>query len=88
MNSNENEYSLEDDTIIGEGNVERGYQNKFIKSISHGSMEVIGKRDMENSMSFKGVKIPSTPDGCVTSSVNTIKGEPAFEYMENPFQWS
>ena len=41
-------------------------------------MEVIGKISVDNSMSFEGVKILSTPDDYVLSTVNTIKGELAF----------
>ena len=54
---------------------------------ARGSMEVIGEISVENSMIFEGFKIPSTPDYYVPSAVNTIKGEPDFEYMENPGQW-
>ena len=41
-------------------------------------MEAIGKIAVGNSMSFEGVKIPSTPDDYVKSEVNNIKGEPYF----------
>ena len=51
-------------------------------------MEVIGKIAVYNSMSFYVVKIPITPYYYVPSVVNTINGEPDFEYMENPGQWS
>ena len=51
-------------------------------------MEEIGEISVENSMSFEGVKIPSTPDDYVPSEVNTIKGEHAFENMDNLGQWS
>ena len=52
MNANETEYSLEDDYITGEGNVERGALKKFLKVTSHGYMEVICKISMYNSMRF------------------------------------
>ena len=51
-------------------------------------MEVIGKIAVDNSMSFEGVKIPCTPDDYVPSEVNTIKGEPDYECIYNPGQWS
>ena len=38
-------------------------------------------------MIFEGVTLPSTPDYYVPSEVNTIKGEPAFESIDNPGQW-
>ena len=43
MNSNETEYSVEDDTIAGEVNVEKVYHKNSLKVTSCGSMEVIGK---------------------------------------------
>ena len=67
MNANETEYSIEEDTITGEGNVEKVSHKKFLKVISCGSMDVIGKIAVENSMRFEGVKIPSTPDDYVPS---------------------
>ena len=88
MNANETEYYIEDDAITGEGNVERGAHKNFLKVTARGSMEVIGKIAVDNSMSFEGVKIPSTPDDYVPSAVNTIKGEPDFESMDNMGQWS
>ena len=39
-----------------------------------GYMKVIDKIAEDDSMSFYGVKIPSTLDENVTSEVNTIKG--------------
>ena len=53
--------------------MERGYQKNLLKLTARGSMDVIGEIDVENSMSFEGVKIKSTPDNYVPSSVNTIK---------------
>ena len=64
-NSNETEYSVEDDAITGEGNVEKGYNKKFLKVTARGSMETIGEIDVNNSTSFEGVKIPSTLDDYV-----------------------
>ena len=86
-NVNKTEYSVDDDTITGEGNVERGYYNNFLKLTYCGSMERIFKKAVGNSMSFEGVKIPRTQDDYVTSVVNTIKGEPAFKSMKHPGQW-
>ena len=88
MNANETEYSVEDDAITGEGNLERGSHNNFLNVTYRGSMEVIGEKSVENSTRFEGVKIPSTPDDYVPSTVNTIKGEPDFESIENLVQWS
>ena len=63
------------------------YKN-FLRVISCGYMDVIGEISVDNSMSFEGVKIPSTPYYYVPSEVNNIKVEPDFEYMDNPGQWS
>ena len=87
MNENETEYFIEYDAITGEVNVERGSQKKFPMAPSHGSMEFMREIDMENTMIFEGAKITITPNDYVPSSVNTIKGEPAFKYMDNPVQW-
>ena len=81
MNANESEYSVEEYTITGQGNEEKGPHKKFLKVKASGSIEVIGKLAVDNSISFEGVKIPSTPDDYVPLEVNTIKGEPAFEYI-------
>ena len=51
-------------------------------------MDAIGKIAVDDSMSFEGVKIPSTKYDYVPSEVNTVKGEPAFKYTKNPGQWS
>ena len=67
MNANETEYSIEEDAITCEGNVEKASHKKFLKVISCGSMDVIGKKSVDNIMRFEGVKIPSTPDDYVTS---------------------
>ena len=88
MNANETEYSVEDDAITGEGNVEKGSHKNFLKATACGSMEVIGKIAVKNSMSFEGVKIPITPYDYLPSEVNTIKGEPAFGSIYNQSQWS
>ena len=66
----------------------REYQDKSLKVTACGSMEVIRKIYVENSMIYEGFKLPSTTDDYVTSAVNTIKGEPDFEFMENLGQWS
>ena len=68
--------------------MEKGSHKNFMKVTASGSMEVIGKISVENSMSFEGVKIPSKPDVYVPSEFNTIEGEPAFKYIDNPGQWS
>ena len=88
MNANETEYSVEDDAITCEENVEKGSDKKILKAKACGSMQVIGKITVDNSMSFEGVKIPITPDSYVPSGVNNIKGETAFESMDNLVQWS
>ena len=62
MNANETEYPIEEYSIIGEWNVEKGSHKNFLKVKTRGSMEVIGKIAVDSSMSFEGVKIPSTPD--------------------------
>ena len=49
---------------------------------------MIGEIYVENSTSFEGFKITSTPDDYVPSEVITIKGELTFEYIDNPSQWS
>ena len=74
MNENETEYSMEEDVITGEGNMEKGSHKNFLKVTDRGSMEVIGKIVVDYSIIFEGVKIPSTPDDYVPSEVNTIKG--------------
>ena len=74
MNANETEYSMEEDVITGEGNMEKGSHKNFLKVTDRGSMEVIGKIVVDYSIIFEGVKIPSTPDDYVPSEVNTIKG--------------
>ena len=68
--------------------MEKGPHKNFLKVTARLSMEVIGKIAVENSMSFEGVKIPSTPNYYVPSGVNNIKGEPYFTYIDNPGQWS
>ena len=67
MNANENEYSIEEYSITGEVNVYKLSQKKFLKVTTHGSTEVIGKIAVDNSTSFEGFKIPSTPDYYITS---------------------
>ena len=67
--------------------MEKGSHKKFMKVKCRGSMEVIGEIFVENSMSFGGVKIPSTPDDYVPSEINTIKGETDFKSMKNTVQW-
>ena len=73
MNANETEYSIEEDSITGEGNVEKGYRKNFMKVIACGYMELRGEIDVDNSMRFEVVEILSTPDDYVPSEVNTIK---------------
>ena len=51
------------------------------------SMDVIGKTAVDNSMSYEGFKIPSTPDDYLPSEVNTITGEPDFKSIDTPGQW-
>ena len=68
--------------------MEKGFHKNFLKVTARGSMEVIGKIAVYNSMSFEGFKIRSTPDDYVPSEVNNIKGEPVFESIDNPGQWS
>ena len=65
MNSNKTEYYVEGDAITDEGNMEKGYHKNTMNVKSRGSMEVIGKIDVDNSTSFGGVKILSTPDDYV-----------------------
>ena len=47
--------------------MEKGPPKNFLKVKDRGSMEAIGKIAVGNSMSFEGVKIPSTPDDYVPS---------------------
>ena len=51
-----------------------GPTKSFLKVKYRGYMEVVDEISVDNSMSFEGVKIPSTPDDYVPSEVNTIKG--------------
>ena len=88
MNSNETEYSIEEYSITGEGNVQKVSHKNFMKVTDCGYMEVIGEIAVENSMSFQGFKIPNTPYDYVPSEANTIKIEPALESIDNPGQWS
>ena len=67
MNANETEFSIEEDAITGEGNVEKGAHKNFLKVTACGYMEVIGEISVDDSMRFEGVKIPSTPDNYVPS---------------------
>ena len=67
MNANKTEYSIEESSITGEGNVDKLSHEKFLKVTSCGYLEVIGKIAVETSMSFEGVKISSTPDNYVPS---------------------
>ena len=45
--------------------MEKGPHKKFLKVTARGSMDMIGKIAVDNSMSFERVKIPSTPDDYV-----------------------
>ena len=67
MNANETEYSVEGDAITGEVNLDKGYHKNFLKVTACGSMGGVGKIDVDNSMRFEGVKIPSTPADYVPS---------------------
>ena len=68
--------------------MEKGPHKNFLKVSALGSMDSIGKIDVENFMIFEGVKIPCTPDDYVPSETNNIKREPAFKSVYNPGQWS
>ena len=67
MNENETEYSIEEYAITGEGNVEKGYHRNFMKVTDCGSMEVVGKIAVNNSMRFEGGKIPVNLDDYLPS---------------------
>ena len=43
MNVNETEYSVEDDAIPGEGNVDKEYHKNFMEVTARGYMGVIGE---------------------------------------------
>ena len=45
----------------------KGSHKNFLKATDSWYMEVIGAIAVDNSISFEGVKIPSTPDDCVPS---------------------
>ena len=73
MNANETEYSVEDDFITGKFNVEKGSRKNFLKVKAHESMLLIGEIAVDNSKSFDGVKILSTPYGYVPLEVKTAE---------------